>query len=301
MLALSIAGCDDSFVDPFENQEYYYTVFGYLDILEIDHSIRVIPITRSSAVVIDPAQAEAFIDAEVFTTEVERDITHEWEHHLEKLADGTYGHVFRQSFVAQPGKTYRLDVVRSDGMTATAFTTMPHLPDSSVFNINPVQFREDSTRLLQQIHIPEIGAPWDIEAVYRWSDGQVARRIFVPYGRAGSTNDSAGGWNVTLDLSSDQSFVRDHIREQMTVGSIFDDTPITLATVGLRIRMLNPDWDLPIDPYDPKIYAFPETLSNVENGYGYFGSLGVYTQEWDICEFSQALGYEPGEADCSIR
>jgi hypothetical protein len=151
---------------------------------------------------------------------LERGITREWEHHLEVLEDGTYGHIFRQSFVAQPGRTYRLDVVRSDGATATAYTTMPQLPDSSVFNIHAVQFLEDSTRLQQKIHIPEIGPPWNVEAIYRWSDGEVVRRIFLPYGRAGDVNSVEGGWDVILQLSEDQEVVRAQIRDLMRSGSV---------------------------------------------------------------------------------
>ena len=293
-------GCDDTFVDPFENDSRFFTVFGYIDVLEIDHAIRVIPITRQPALIVHPKQPEAILDAEVFTIDLNTQDTLEWEHNLELLSNDTYGHIFRKSFVAQPGHTYRLEVVRSDGTAATATTTMPFIPDSTFLNIRPVQFLQDSTHLIQDIHMPQIGAPWNIEVIYRWGDGIVTRPSYVPYGRLGSEAGD-GGWNMTIDISNDQKTVRDNIEATMGEANLPEDGFIVLASMGLRIRLINPDWDIPIDPFDPEIYAFPETLSNVQNGYGYFGSLGVYIQEWNACELSGFLGYEPAELDCITR
>ena len=43
-------------------------------------------------------------------------------------------------------------------------------------------------------------------------------------------------------------------------------------------------------PFSP---AQPGTLSNVENGYGFWGSIGYYVQEWETSfEFSWLLGYK---------
>ena len=300
LLLGSVFGCDDTFVDPFENEDRYFTVFGYLDVLEINQVIRVIPITRRSAVIVSPTQPEAFIDAEVFAYDLDNDLTHEWNHSLDRLEDGTYGHIFRSTFVVQPGATYRLEIVRSDGITATALTTVPHIADSTFFNLSQVRFLEDSTRLTQDIFMPDLNAPWSIEALYRWNDGRVARRVNVPYGRQGN-NESADGWNFTVQISEDQQFVRNHIRQIGVEGILLDDAVIILESMGLQIRIIDPNWDLPIDIFDPQSYANPDKLTNVENGYGFFGALGFYIQEWNACDLSGPLGYEPAEPECSVK
>jgi len=46
VLSLSSLACSDTIIDPFENDEQYFTVWGYLDQLSSNHSVRVIPVTR---------------------------------------------------------------------------------------------------------------------------------------------------------------------------------------------------------------------------------------------------------------
>ena len=46
LVSLTLSGCDDTFLDPFENEQRYFTVYGFLDPLQARQTVRVIPVTR---------------------------------------------------------------------------------------------------------------------------------------------------------------------------------------------------------------------------------------------------------------
>ena len=116
-------------------------------------------------------------------------------------------------------------------------------------------------------------------------------RFYVSYGRSGERTDDEG-WHVRLTISEDQAQVRAEIEEFRRQG-IYDDSPLLLRSMGVRIRILDANWDPPEGVFDPEVLAQPSRLSNVENGYGFWGSVGLYTQEWNVSqEFSELLGYK---------
>ena len=105
LLAFTLGtSCDDTAIDPFSNDGKYFTVYGYLDILETQHEVRVIPVTRRGAVIETPTSSNANIDAVVTSTDLTTGETRRWGYTLEQLDDGTYGHIFRSTFILQPGR-----------------------------------------------------------------------------------------------------------------------------------------------------------------------------------------------------
>ena len=296
-LAYIWAGCDDATLDPFDNDARYFTVYGYLDVLERDHEVRVIPVTRQSSVIESPTALNASIDAVVTSTDVRTGETRTWSYALERLEDGTYGHIFRSSFIVIPGRTYRLDITRSDGVVTSAETKVPYIGDPALFDLSPVLFESDSTELSQEVIIPEIASPWNIEAIYLWGGGTINRRVYVPYERRGQrTIDD--GWELTITISEDQSVVRDNIDGSIAIGTIDPGTPIFLTSMGLQIRVLDENWDPPNGVFDLDVLSTPGSFSNVVNGYGFWGSVGLYIQEWNVCHLSEFLGYEPDGDGC---
>ena len=60
----------------------------------------------------------------------------------------------------------------------------------------------------------------------------------------------------------------------------------------MQIRVLDANWDPPGGVFNPEVLAQPGAYSNVENGYGFFGSVGLYTEVWNVNEISVPLGYD---------
>ena len=287
----ALGGCSDTFLDPFENEDQYFTVWGYIDQLEMEHELRVMPITRFPEEIRSPSDPQAFLDAEVFTTDINTGVRTRWFHSLEQLADGTYGHVFTARFLVNERHTYRLEVIRSDGKMTVAETKVPSIIDDFLVQKDEVKWENDSTLVYQDFHLPSIASPWEINAIYYWEGGDQSNILLIPYGRVGVRTDD-GGWTVRINISDDQADVRDHVVWAKSVGIVPPNGPHGLTSMGIQTRILDANWDPPGGVFDPDVLAQPGAYSNVENGMGFFGSIGLYRQEWNASELSIPLGYD---------
>lgn len=294
MALISLAGltssCSDTTIDPFENEDKYFTIWGYLDQLSSDHSIRVIPVTRFAERILNPTDDGAQIDAEVFSTDLTTGERTRWNHTLAELEDGSYGHVFKSHFLINPKRSYRIEVVRSDGKTTSAETQVPAINVDTLFVRGPVIWEQDSSFVYQDIYIPQIASPWEIQAIYRWQGGDQSFRMSVPYGRPGVRTED-GGWKVRLNITEDRPEVQKTIDWAISIGMIPPSGRHQLVTMGFQVRILDANWDPPNGIFDPEVLAQPGVLSNVENGHGFFGSMGLFIQEWQVDTISKALGY----------
>jgi hypothetical protein len=142
----------------------------------------------------------------------------------------------------------------------------------------------------RDIKIPGLASPWDIQAIYLWASGPINRRIFVPYGRAGQRTED-GGWQLRINISDDQADVIENVAWSVEQGMISAGDAFGVSAMGLQIRVLDENWDPPEGIFDPEILAQPGTLSNVENGFGFFGSVGLYIEEWNVEHLSPLLGH----------
>lgn len=290
LLFIVLAGCDDTLIDPFDNDERYFTVYGFLDLLETEHTLRVVPITRFAENIESDDEGRGAIDAKVFTTDLFTGVRREWTHAYSQLEDGTFGHIFTARFLVSPNHTYRLEVERSDGKVTTAETTVPYFSETTLMEKGPIIFEQDSTYIYQDVTVPEISSPWDVTLIYMWSAYPINRRMFIPYGRAGSRG-ADGGWTLRINLSDDQVAVKEHVRDSFDRGIPPEATTYALTAMGVQYRVLDQNWDPPGGIFDPEILAQPGAMSNVQNGYGFFGSIGLYAEEWNIAEYSDALGH----------
>ncbi len=288
--AAGLAACDEQLFDPFSNDGKYFTVYGFLESGQTQQVIRVIPITRRGSDVTDPKGINADIDARVTTTESTTGRQVIWTHSLEQLADGTYGHIYRGAFVPQPGRSYELRVERRDGMFASAATTVPIIAEPPLLNRSGVYISPDSSVVSQEIVAPGVASPWGIEVTYRMQGATFNTFIIKPYGRTGERL-SDGSWKFTIQLSEDQEYVSDQIRDIYNQGFLEEGDRFALTAVGVRFHILDQGWDPPGGEFDFEAIAEPGTVSNVENGFGFFGSVGEYIEEWPAGELSQLLGH----------
>ncbi|MFQ5569685.1 MAG: hypothetical protein ACE5G0_08410 [Rhodothermales bacterium] len=278
-MLFATSSCDDPFIDPFENNDRYFTVFGFLHERETEHTVRVIPVTRHPERIASPTDPQATLDATVTSIDLGTGERHTWQHTLERLDNGNYGHIFRTHFIVQRGHTYRLEVRRSDGVTAAAETTVPNL-SAIVPEFGPFHVSADTTVVTQDVVLPGIASPWNIEVLYR-----LRPAVRIPYERTGERTDD-GGWRFTLDLTNDRGFL----------SSLFGipSPQVLWEAMGLQIEVLDDQWDPPDGVFDPEVLAQPGRLSNVENGYGFWGSVGLFQLDWPIsCEMRDIMGFPP--------
>ena len=284
---LYFSGCDSTEIDPFQNDDKYFTVYGYLDqtqnfVSGVSHAVRVIPVTRRSAVITSPAGDNASIDARVFTIDTQSGQEIEWRYALEELEDGNFGHIFRSDFFVRPGRSYRLEVRRSDGIVTSAETTVPALSSTIAQRLTPVM-GSDSSEVSQDILLPDLNAIWDMTIIYRLRQGSCFNASTtihrLPYGREGNPTDN--GWQLTAQVAQDKA----------AIDQAFGFTDRLLCAMGVEVKILDENWELPSSDASLDALAFGNVPTNVENGYGFFGSIGLLQYDWQISdELAELLG-----------
>lgn len=115
--------------------------------------------------------------------------------------------------------------------------------------------------------------------------------MYVQHGQSGYRT-ADGGWQLRLTISEDQAVVRENIQWSIDTGDITEATLVGITALGVQLRILDQDWDPPAGVFDPEVLSAPGVFSNVINGYGRFGSIGLYIQEWNAEHLSVALGYD---------
>jgi len=261
-----VSGCDSTELDPFQNSGRYYSVYGYISDLQNQHAIRVVEVSRYQEHILSPSDAKATIDAVVTTTDTLTGEVVHWNHTLAQFEDGSYGHVFRATFNVRAGRTYRLDITRSDGRTTSAITTVPFLSSTRAEVRAPIVGADSS--IFQDILLPGVRSPWSITVVYHVRSSPAVR---LEYGRAGERVEGEG-WLFRVDYTQDIAQLLE------LLGTTLDE--LEWDAMGVEVLVLDNDWTLTDDLLDPETLSHPDQLSNVENGYGYFGSIGLLQNDW---------------------
>jgi hypothetical protein len=275
-LATTGAGCalfEETDIDPFEGQDTYFTVYGYLDATTTEQELRVIPVRRTPEAILSPTDENAFIDASVSSTDLETGATVEWRHYLEPLDDESFGHIYRTTLAPRAGRSYRIDVVRADGKGSSAAVTIPVLSSISQPVIGIVNRQPGA--ISQSITLPGVTWADRLEVVYWLSDGGRGQlRATRDYSGAGM-KDGRGGWSFTLDLTKDANEVR---REaEPVLGEV-----LYWNNLEVRVRWVDEQWPLVEGPIDINVMAQPGSRTNVVNGFGFVGAVGEYVRLWDV-------------------
>jgi len=289
LLALIAFGCDSSFLDPFENDGRYYSIYGYLDQSRTVHRVRVMEITRFQQVIESESDPQATIDARVYLTDLTTGTRTEWEHSLERLEDGTYGHIFTGHHLLTPRRRYRLEVERSDGRRATAETRIPSLDGTFAVQRNTPDIDPDAGTATQDVVLQNVESPWDIQVVYYAAIGDYYIRVYVPYERTGGLN-AENDWAFRINILKDQQAIATAYQQAIADGKVEGTEPWGFEAMGVQLRLLDDNWTPPAGNFDAEILAQPNQLSNVEGGYGFFGSMGLHIEEWNTEDLSVTIG-----------
>ncbi len=290
VLSLLLAACDGVEVFPFRETDNYYSVYGYLDTFADSQFVRVVPLRTRLERAQSPTDAPfASIDARVTSFDLTSGDSLVWTWALVRFDDGTYGHLFGARLSPLfPGRTYRLEVRRSDGKTTRAETTVPLKPR---WHLGPPQQHEGG--LGQTVRLEGVpNRPDDIGVTYTVGPPGSIRppRVRIPYGRSGRLQD--GAWTLDVLLSRDAEAVRDSLAQRL--GPDFAFGPLVLFAVTMTTATLDAAWDPPGGVFDPALLMLPGTFSNVQNGFGFFGSIGRFSEEWRLDPATiEALGFLP--------
>ena len=278
-----LAACEES-VSPILESDRQFTIFGALDMDRDTQYVRVIPIRPQLESTSDS------LNVTVRTIELETENVQFWRDSVHVYDTGLIGHIFYAPMRIRAGFTYRLEVMPIGGeLVTSAETTVPTEPTATVFP-ETVEW-VFTTRLIARQRVVWEGleqAPFDLEQWYRflrisdfsYRDIQLS---YDPVNRA--VLGETGQWEVDIDLVRD----RDSLATKTEIGP-----SAPLAGIGLRITLLDNAFIPPGEDFDRDVLAQPGTLSNVENGFGFFGSVGRFSVEWLLADTTvSALGMTP--------
>ncbi|HUF09551.1 MAG TPA: hypothetical protein VMO47_09535 [Rhodothermales bacterium] len=268
MIAVGLAACDED-VNPFLESDQNYTLFGTLDMGRDTQYVRVIPIRGTlGAGEISP------LDVTFISEDLEAGERQKWRDSVVTFANGTQGHVFYAPLRLRPGHTYRVEITpgNSDVIT-TAQTTVPAVPDGDV-RLEELVFRDAFALTAANQAVVWTGIdrePWRIDHYYRFmaSPNGSFQDVHIPkIPDNGPTAPAA--WEVEIDLLEDKSIL----------DTLYSPGEVPLAGIGMELTMLDLAFSPPEGRFDPEVLVQPGTMSNVENGFGFVGSVARFSVEW---------------------
>ncbi len=266
-LILVLAACDNSFEPINEEPTDFFAIFGFLDTAADTQFVRVSPLRET----LEPSGDLA---ARVSTLSLGTGEEVAWQDSLILLDDGEAGLLFYAQLPVEPGDSYRLEVRGDDGEVTRALTQVPLRvrldpgPVTMDFNDRLAQRVTllDLRRLPRSMHVLyRVTPPGAIDTV------TVRLPLFVFSG-------TSGGIVVRVPLETD----REEVLRRLQVAR--RDSTVVLHSLGLEIEQLSDEWET------------PEAPVNIENGFGFFGSVARYVETWTLeAADIRQLGYKPPE------
>ncbi len=265
-----LIGCDPT-VDPFQENDQHYSIFGYLNVTADTQFIRVEKLRDGQA-----TQAPPTLNVTVQLTNVATDETVTLQDSLVHFFGDATAHNFYTTADIAPNTTYRLVVEGPNGAVSRAETTTPRRPRTTV--VRPVQdcFPScDTPWLGPACESPDEGS--DRKAVLRVENTERLVAVKAVYDMVAPE----GRWS--FDSLSEASEVDEGVF-QARAGYDNDwcrmPPPSTqdreAKTISMIVAAGGPDWP-DFMGLDPEMDLLPTVASNVEGGVGLLGGIATDT------------------------
>jgi len=266
IVALLLTGCAET-VDTRLRIDYPYSIYGLLNPRADTHGVRVFEI-QSHIRLITPSP----LDAEVHSTLLQTGAQQIWRDSVIQLEDGDFRHVYWASFRPKGGETYQLEVTRSDGATSTAITTVPGEITLEVLEPDTLTLGEAIMPILvsgSPPALPRIDVEYIVVGYAPGGSDPIYKSLTFNYGR--DVLEVPGGNLIEVNLILDfLEIFREFDQDDALATDLID-----LREINLRVHVGDANWVSPIGIFDPDFLVEPGSFSNVENGFGYFGSAYV--------------------------
>ncbi|MEX2601806.1 MAG: hypothetical protein WD355_09175 [Balneolaceae bacterium] len=271
LLCLWVTACDEVF-DPYQpNDQYHYSIYGYLDATADTQWVRIMPVREDFT--LDPDHP---IDATVMLEHVESGHTVTMKDTLISYAHGVYAWNFWTDMEIRPEETYRLTATRTDGLLSRAQVRVP--PD---FPVPTVRMTENP----RVVTIKGVEKLADAKVVYSGVEhtGGLFRVIFPHL--EDSLHLETGGYQVFIDT-------RRHNLILDAISVPIRDRQIFIASAGPEYHNFG--------LIDEKIIALPEGISNIENGIGYLAGIVSKTIPFESCHDEETRQLIPCEPETPV-
>ena len=263
LAAVLLSACKES-VDTRLEITHPFSLFGLINPKADTHAVRVFEIKGEIELIrVEP------INAHVRSTLMQTGEQQAWRDSVVQLAGRNYRHVYWTTFTALAGETYKLEVIRSDGETSTAITTVP--PPVNLDVLEPDTLTRNQALMPVLIRgrppaLPRIDVEYVVVGFREEGSDPVFKPLTFNYvGRPAKVDD---GWLLEIDLIDDFSEIYKAFDDDSNVTT----DVIDLREIRLSVHVGDENWVSPAGVFDADLLAEPGLFSNVDNGFGYFGS-----------------------------
>lgn len=262
LLYFVIAGCDETFLPLEENDQYHFTIYGFLDASADTQWVRVMPVRENLYPGRDP------IDAIVTLEHVESGSSVVMNDSLFGYFHDRYAWNFWTTWELHPEQTYRLTAERSDGKSSYAEVSLPKDFPIPVVETDDPQFGTSA-----RVYFNDIEHLADVRVIHYLRFHHTDQEYIVPFGHLQQPFlQESGEYMIFINPSKDRE----------TIGSLIGDNPHTTYPMQIFIASAGPEFrHFPM--IDQREAVIPERISNITNGIGYLAGIVSKTIPYEMC------------------
>ncbi len=267
-LFLFLAACSSDFDPIVDNDNEFFSIYGYLDTRSDTQFVRISPVRETAALPLEAGNVVVSSRNEATGDEVV------WQDSLVQLDDGTNGFLYYAPMAVTHSERFQLSIRRNDGATTETRVTLP----------DPTTAATDSVRRFldeyEQIVIWNDFAETPHNATVQYTvviPGNDPATITLPIGDDGEAVDDA--WALHIPLSRNRNEVLSRLNRPV------QGTNIILCSVRMTVDEFGPEWKRP--------------QTDVTNGFGFFGAVVHHSVSWTLTEDVRTeIGYLATDEGC---
>lgn len=282
---LIVAACDENFVPLEENDQYHFSIYGYLDASADTQWVRVMPVREELFLDHKP------LDAIVTLEHVESGDTVVMNDSLFAYAHGVYAWNFWTTMSLLPGETYRLKAESTTGLSSYAMITLPEDYPVPLVHIRFVG--QNRTPDLTTIYIEGVERLADVQSVFHTpaTESGIKYTAARPHLKD-TTRSGTNSWRVNIDPLEDYQYLNSFLQLNPPVQLTAYLTPASPYEPQIFVASAGPGYHF-FPSIDDNVMALPDGVSNIVNGTGYIAGIISKTVPYQNCVIEGTTDVEP--------
>lgn len=267
----TLQGCTENFQALEENDQYYFSMYGYLDASADTQWVRITPARER----VDAL--EEVPDMNVIIENMDTGNTITMKDSLFQNRGATYINFWTTDPIEHTN-SYRVVAEKPDGSKSEAIAYIPdELPTPKVIIETSFGFPTTySVEVDGSVHVADVQSKW---YVHLKAPNLSTRRVFTFSHRNNADTTEANGGSYSFHLKPDEEL--SEIENQVLLP---EGGEIEVVHRQIYVASTSVDWISNVSSLDDLTYALPETFSNVENGVGFITGIDSKYVPYESCE-----------------
>ncbi len=268
---LTLSSCNDSFQALEENDQYYFSMYGYLDASADTQWVRVTPARE---------QVDALEEIPEMTVTIENLDTGDTITMKDSLFQNR-GANYINFWTTEPiehHQSYRVVAEKPDGLTSSATVNIPaELPTPRVIIQTSFGFPTTySVEVDGSVHVADVQSKWYVRIKAPNFNSQ---RVFTFSYRNDADTTEANGGSYSFQLKPEEEL--NDIQTQILLP---ENGELEVVHRQIFVASTGSEWISGVSSLSDLEYALPETFSNVENGVGFVTGIDSKYVPYASCE-----------------